>query len=186
MVSLAALWLPILLSAVVVFLASFVLHMVLPIHRADYRRLPREDEVMAALRPFAIPPGDYMVPCAGGPKDLSSPEFKARLNQGPVAVMTVMKNGPFNMGRSLLQWFIYCLVIGVFAAYIASRATGADASRIQVVRFAGATAFAGYALAMWQDSIWYQRNWGTTLRYNVDGLIYALLTAACFGWLWPH
>jgi hypothetical protein len=34
-------------------------------------------------------------------------------------------------------------------------------------------------------SIWYHRSWGTTLRYTVDGLVYALLTAGIFGWLWP-
>ncbi len=186
MVSLASLWLPILLSAVLVFVASSLLHMVIPIHRSDYRRLPREDEVMAALRPFAIPPGDYMVPCPTGPEGMRTEEFKTRLNQGPVAVMTVMKNGPFNMSRSLLQWFVYCAGIGFFAAYIASRATGADASRLQVVRFASAAAFSGYVLALWQESIWYQRNWGTTLRYTFDGLVYAAITGACFGWLWPH
>ena len=50
MVTIASLWLPILLSAVVVFVASFVVHMLVPFHRSDYRTLPNEDQVMDALR----------------------------------------------------------------------------------------------------------------------------------------
>lgn len=186
MVSLASLWLPVLLSTVLVFVASTILHTLLPFHRGDYSRLPREDDVMEALRPFAIPPGDYMVPCPGGPEGARSPEFRARLERGPVALMTVMKSGPVNLAANLTQWFVYCLVVGVFAAYIASRAVGAEGSRLQVFRFAGATAFTGYALALWQDSIWYRRRWANTVRHTVDGLIYGLITAACFGWLWPR
>ena len=45
MVSISALWLPILLSAVIVFVASSIIHMVLPVHRGDYRKLPEEDRV---------------------------------------------------------------------------------------------------------------------------------------------
>jgi hypothetical protein len=186
MVSLASLWLPVLVSAVLVFIASFLLHMVLPFHHGDYRRLPSEDEVMEALRRFDIPPGDYMVPCAGGPAGARSPEFRARLEKGPVATMTVMKPGPMNMGAYLAQWFVYLLVVGVFAGYVASRTLGPGAPYLQVFRFAGTTAFIGYALALWQDSIWYRRNWGTTIRYTIDGLIYGLLTAGTFGWLWPR
>jgi hypothetical protein len=50
LVSLAALWLPILLSAVIVFIASSIMHTVLPYHRGDYRGLPDEDNLLASLR----------------------------------------------------------------------------------------------------------------------------------------
>src|SRR5205809_192263 len=115
MVPLTALWLPILISAVFVFVASSILHMVLPFHRSDYRKLPAEDETMAALRKFNIPPGDYLVPCAGTPKNMSNPEFLEKMNKGPVLHMTVLPSGPPTMGGSLAQWFVYCLVVGVFA-----------------------------------------------------------------------
>ena len=62
MTALPALWLPILLSSVIVFVVSSVIHMALPWHKSDYPPIPNEDKVMDALRPFAIPPGDYMVP----------------------------------------------------------------------------------------------------------------------------
>ena len=186
MVPLTSLWMPILLSAVIVFVASSILHMVLPVHRGDFRPLPSEDATMEALRRFNIPPGDYMVPCAGGPEAMKSPAFREKMNAGPVAVMTVMKSGPPSMSANLVQWFVYCVVVGVFAAYIAGRALPAGTDYLQVFRFAGCTAFVGYALALWQDSIWYKRAWLTTIKSTIDGLIYACLTAGTFGWLWPR
>jgi hypothetical protein len=186
MVPLMSLWLPILVAAILVFVASSIIHMVLPYHRSDYRKVPREDDVMAALRPFGIPPGDYLIPRAGSAKDMRSPEFMDKMNKGPVALMTVMPSGPPTMTASLILWFLYCLVVGVFAAYVAGRALGSDAHYLSVFRFAGCTAFAGYALALWQNTIWYKRSWLITLKSNVDGLIYALLTGGTFGWLWPR
>ncbi len=185
MVSIVSLWLPIILSAVFVFVLSSVMHMMLPLHRNDFRTLPSEDAVMDALRPFDIPPGDYMMPRAGSPEAMRSASFKAKIARGPVAVITFYPSGPFNMGASLAQWFAYSLLVGVFAAYVTSRALGHGVGYLPVFRFAGATAFMCYALALAQDSIWYRRNWGTTLRYGLDGLVYALVTAGTFGWLWP-
>jgi len=185
MVPLISLWLPILLAAVVVFLASSVIHMVLPYHRKDLKKLPAEDEVMNALRKFDIPPGDYVMPCAGSPKDMGNPGFVDKMKKGPVAVMTVMPSGPPTMGRNLALWFLYCLAVSIFSAYITGRALTPGAEYLSVFRFAGATAFIGYAVALWQNSIWYRRAWSTTLKSTFDGLVYALLTAGFFGWLWP-
>ena len=186
MTGLSALWLPILLSSVIVFVASSIIHMVLPWHKTDYPKVPDEDRVRNALRPFAIPPGDYMVPRCDDTKELRTPEFAEKMNQGPVIVMTVLPNGQWSMGRNLGLWFLYCAVVGVFAAYVAGRALPAGASYAHVFQFVGATAFIGYALALWQMSIWYRRAWSTTIKATIDGLIYALLTAGTFGWLWPH
>jgi hypothetical protein len=186
MVPIVSLWLPILVSAVFVFLASSFIHMVLPIHAGDYRRLPSEDAVMESLRKHNIPPGDYLLPRAGSMKDMANPAFIDKMTKGPVAMMTVMPSGRPSMGPQLASWFVYCVVVGVFAAYIAGRALGPDAHYLAVFRFAGATAFIGYSLALWQNTIWYKRNWVSTLKSNVDGLIYGLLTGGAFGWLWPH
>jgi hypothetical protein len=185
MTSLATLWLPILLSAAAVFIASSVIHMALPWHKDDYPPVAQEDQVMDALRPFAIAPGDYMVPRCSDMAQMRSPEFKAKLQKGPVLVMTVFPNGMFSMNRSLVQWFVYCLVVGLFAGYVACSTLPAATPYLKVFRVAGTVAFAGYALALWQISIWYRRSWGTTIRTTIDGLIYAALTAGVFGWLWP-
>ena len=185
MVGIIELWLPILLSAVIVFVVSSLIHMLLPWHKSDYRKVPDEDKVRDALRPLAIPPGDYMIPRPSSSQEMRSPDFAEKMKKGPVVVMTVMPSGPVRMGKNLVQWFLYAVVVGVFAAYVAGRALPHGAEYLHVFRFAGVTAFVGYALALWQMSIWYHRSWLTTFKSTVDGLIYALLTAGTFGWLWP-
>jgi len=180
------LWVPILASAVFVFVASSVVHMALPWHKSDYPKLPNEDRVMDALRPLAIPPGDYMMPRPSSRSDLQSPEFVEKMKKGPVMMLTVMPSGSMSMRRNLSMWFLYCVVIGVFAAYVAGRALPPGTDYLQAFRFVGATAFIGYSVALWQMSIWYRRAWLTTIKATVDGLIYALLTAGTFGWLWPR
>lgn len=184
MVPVMSLWIPILLSAVLVFVASFIIHMVLPFHRTDYDKIPSEDQAMDALRGLGIPPGNYMMPHAGSPKAMKDPAFKEKFERGPVAFVTVFGKKA-SMGKSLAQWFVYCIVVGVFAAYIAGRALGPGAEYLEVHRFAGATAFVGYALALWQTSIWYKIKWSTTVKSTIDGLVYGLLTGGTFGWLWP-
>jgi len=185
MVPIASLWKPILLSGVIVFLASWIIHMFLPYHRSDFGKLPSEDQAMEALRKLNIPPGDYMMPHGGGPEGMRNPAFIEKMTKGPVIVMTVMKAGPPSMGSNLIQWFIYCVVVGGLAAYIAGRALHPGTPYLQVFRFAGCTAFIAYAIAMWQDSIWYKRAWSTTIKNTIDGLIYGCLTGGTFGWLWP-
>ena len=185
MVGLASLWMPILLAAVAVFVASSIIHMATPWHKGDFPKLANEDAVAAALRPLPIPPGDYAIPRALSNAEMKSPEYLDKLNRGPVVFMTVLPNGPIDMGRSLVLWFIYSLVVGVFAAYVAGRALPAGAPYLDVFQLAGTTAFVGYVLALWQMTIWYKRSAAATFRSSVDGLIYALVTAGMFGWLWP-
>ena len=186
MVPVMSLWTPILVSAVFVFLASWLIHMMLGYHRADFKKLPSEDEAMEALRKFNIPPGDYLVPCPSGPQDMRNKDFIAKRERGPAMIATVMKSSAFNMGPSLLKWFIFCIVVGVFAAYVTGRAHGAGTAYLAVFRTAGTVAFVGYAMAQWPEHIWYQKSLGTTIRNTFDGLVYGLLTAGVFGWLWPH
>jgi hypothetical protein len=185
MLSLLSLWLPILISAVVVFVASSVVHMVLKYHANDFHAVPAEHEVMEALRRFGIPPGEYMMPRAGSMADMKSPAFQEKLARGPVALLTVIKNGPFEMGPRLLHWFIYCLFMSVFAAYITNLAVGPGTEYRVVFRIASCAAFMCYGLALWQNTIWYNRSWVTTLKSTIDALIYGFLTGGVFGWLWP-
>lgn len=179
------LWLPILVSAVAVFFASFILHMVIKHHNNDFKQIPDEARIMDELRKSNIPAGDYVFPYAKDEKERNSVEYKAKYEKGPVAIITVYPGGPMSMGSSLVGWFVYSIVVGVFAAYIAGHALAPGAHYLSVFRFAGATAFIGYTLALVHDSIWYRRKWSTTFKYVFDGLIYALLTGGIFGWLWP-
>jgi len=185
MTALSALWLPILVSAVLVFIASTVIHMFLGWHKNDYPKMPNEDKAMDALRPLAIPPGDYMVPHCSGPEEMKSPAFKDKMNKGPVMIVTVRPNGMPGMGGYLVKWFIFCVVIGLLAGYVASLALPSGAPYLRVFQLVAASAFMAYAAALWPISIWYGRSWNTTLKSTIDGLIYALITAATFVWLCP-
>ena len=185
MVTIVSLWLPILLSAVLVFIVSSVIHMLLTYHKNDFGQVPSEDEVREALSKFSIPPGEYVMPYAGDTSAMKSPEYQEKLKQGPVAFFTVLPNGPMDMGKSLGLWFVYSVVVGIFAAYVTTRAVAPGAEYLSVFRFVGVTAFISYGVALWQNTIWYKRKWTTTLKSNFDALVYAACTAGVFGWLWP-
>ncbi|NWF49749.1 MAG: hypothetical protein HXY49_04335 [Ignavibacteriaceae bacterium] len=185
MVSILELWLPILLSSVMVFILSSIIHMVLPYHRTDYKKLPSEDSLLDTLRKANIPPGDYMFPFCSDNKERNSQEYKDKLEKGPAGIVTIFPAGTNFMGSSLVMWFIYTVIVGIFAAYVAGRALPAGTDYLAVFRFAGVTSFVGYTLALLQDNIWYKKSWATTIKNVIDGLIYALFTGGIFGWLWP-
>jgi hypothetical protein len=187
MTDLHALWLPILLSSLFVFVASTIIHMALQAwHRSDCSKLPEEERVMDALRPFGIPPGDYMVPNCVGSAEMRTPEFQAKLTRGPVMMVTVMPNGMMNVGRSLALWLLYLVGVSVLTAYVTCHALPVGAGFNGVFRIAGVTSFLGYTAALWQMSIWYRRSVKTSIKASIDGLVYAAVTAATFGWLWPR
>jgi len=127
-----------------------------------------------------------MLPHCNSMKEMNAPEFQEKMKKGPVAIVRVLPNGPISMGPSLAMWFVYCLVVGVFAAYISGRALEPGAHYLEVFRFAGCTAFIGYGLAQVHESIWWHRAWSTTIKNLFDSLVYGLLTAGTFGWLWPR
>ena len=186
MVSLGALWLPILLSAVFVFVVSSILHMVLKYHAADYRRLPNEDAVRAAIRSGNPSPGQYVTPHVMDMKELESPEVKQKFTDGPVAVMYVKPNGVTGMGPMLGQWFLFILFVSFFLAYIASHVLAPGTSYLEVFRVVGAAGFLAYAAGAIPNAIWMGKPWSVTIKELIDGLIYGLVTAGPFGWLWPR
>ena len=185
MTSLASLWLPILLSAVAVFIVSSIVHMVLPHHRNDFGKLPGEDDVMRALAQGSPTPGTYMFPFAGSMAAMKDPAWVERRTRGPAGILTVMPAGMPGMAKNLVQWFIYSIVISLFAAYIASRALRPGAVGGEVLRFTAATAFFCYGVGMAHESVWFNRRWSVTFKYFFDALLYAFATGAVFVWLWP-
>ena len=185
MVPLSALWLPILLAAVIVFVASSIMHMVLPYHRTDYGRLPEEDKLLAAMRAAGLKRGLFMFPFAT-PKEMKSPAVVEKYNQGPVGLMTVIPNGPPAMPKFLGMWFVYCLIIGYFVAYLTGRTLAPGADYLRVFQVAGTAAFLAYGLGNLSNSIWKGQPWPMTIKELIDGFIYGMLTAGTFGWLWPR
>ena len=185
-VTIVSLWLPILGSAVLVFLASWILHAVLQHHKDDWVAVPDEDALRDALGPLNIPPGQYVTPKPSNPKDMASPEYKERARSGPALFFTVVKpESLFNMGPGLAKWFGYCVLVSVLCAYLAGRTVGAGADYLTVFRIVGTLAFACYAVGELPRSIWWSQKWSTTFKSVFDGLIYALVSAGTFGWLWP-
>jgi hypothetical protein len=184
MVSLLSLWLPIVLSAVIIFLASWLLHMLVGHHRHDLSRLPQEDAVLDALR--AIPPGDYGAPHVASPAQMRDAAWLEKRRRGPIVLLTLSAGSEPSMGKPLALWFLYLLLVALFCAYLASRTLSVGAPYLSVFRVVATVAFIGFALAQLQQSIWWQRRWSTTLMHVIDGLIYALLAGGVFGWLWPR
>lgn len=185
MVSLTALWIPILLSAVIVFFASSVMHMMLKYHQSDYRQLPDEDKITATLRAASLTPGLYIFPHCDH-KNMKSPAVVEKFKQGPVGFITLRPNGPPVMSTFLGLWFGFCLIIGIFVAYLTGHTVAPGADYLQVFRVAGTAGFLAYGLGNISNGIWKGQPWGMTIKEVIDGLIYGLLTAGTFGWLWPR
>jgi hypothetical protein len=185
MVPLTALWLPILLSAVLVFIASSIMHMVLPYHRSDYGQLPDEDKVLAALRAAALKRGLYVFPYCTH-KDMNSPAVMEKRKQGPVGFMTIVPSGLPAMPKFLIQWFVFCILIGFFVALLMSLTVAPGANHHVVFHVALIAAFLAYGVGNLSNGIWKGQPWSVTLKEVIDGLVYGLLTAFTFGWLWPQ
>lgn len=179
----ATLWMPILLSAVFVFIVSSIIHMVLGYHASDFKSLPNEDQAMDTLRSLQLPPGDYAVPKPKSMKDMNTDAFKAKMAKGPVMMLHVRQPG-IGMGKSLMQWFVYCIVVSIFSAYIAIHTLDPGTDYLTVHRVVGCAAFMGYGLALFQDAIWHSKGWGATWKSVIDALVFGLVTGGTFGWLW--
>jgi hypothetical protein len=186
MVALTALWLPILLSAVLVFIASSIMHTVLTYHRSDCHQLPEEDKLLAALRAAGVQRGLYMFPYSANPKDMKSPAMAEKYKQGPVGMMTVFPTGLPVMAKFLALWFAFCLIVSYFVAYLTGRTVEPGAPYLGVLRVASTSAFLAYGVGQLVNSIWKGQPWSMTVKEVFDGLIYSLLTGAAFAWLWPH
>ncbi len=183
---LADLWLPILLSGVAVFVASFLAWVVLPHHKPDYKKLPNEDGFLEGIRTNSTPPGQYMFPFCNQ-KDMSDPEAKKRYEAGPHGVLHVWPGMP-NMGRNMVLSFLFYLVVGVFVGYIASVTLAGNPSPeyLLVFRITGTAAVMAYCLASIPNAIWFSKPLRAITMDIIDGVVYALLTAGFFGWLWPR
>ena len=184
MVTLGSLWLAILVSAVAIWMTSAIVWMALPHHRSDFRQLPNESSVRQALSHPAVAPGGYVIPWVD-PKEAQSEAGKKKYADGPIAFLTVVPSTFPAMGPKLVLSFVFYLGVGVLVAYLTGRTLGVGTEFLPVLRVAGTIAFASYGLAVVQESIWFGRPWSTTLKTFFDALLYAVVTGAIFGWLWP-
>ncbi len=183
MVTIAPLWMPILIAAVLCWLAASVIWMVMPHHKSDYKKVGDEEAVRAALR--GLSPGLYNIPYCVDRKEIENPEVKRKFEEGPLAFVTIVPSGVPAMGKYLVLQFLYYLIVGVFVAYVAGRTLAPGTDYLHVFQITGAVAWMAYGFADIPESIWFGRPWSITLKYLADALVFALLTAGVFGWLWP-
>ncbi len=186
MITLSELWMPIVASAVAVHVVSSLIHMVLKWHTADYKGLPNDDEVRGVLRKRDLAPGAYHFPYCKGMKDMASPEMVKKFTEGPVGHLTIRPSGPPSMGKYLGAWFLYCILVSFFLAYLGAHTIARGTAYLQVFRVVGTAAFLVYGISQLLDAIWKSQRLSATFKYVVDGLLYALVTAGVFGWLWPR
>ncbi len=184
MIHLTELWLPILLSAVFVFVASSILHMVIPMHKGDFRKMPGEDQILAAMRTSGVQPGSYMFPCAENMKDMCTSPMIEKCKLGPVGFVTVIPSGAPGMGKNLVQWFVMCVIVSVLVA-LAAIGLGHGATFKPAFHLTGLAATLGYAMGPLPDSIWKGQKWSITFKFVIDGIIYGVVTGLTFAWLWP-
>jgi hypothetical protein len=185
MVTVAQLWLPILLSSVFVFFASSILHMVLKFwHMPDYNGFTNEDEVGAAMRKGGAGAGMYMIPYCK-PEAMKDPQTQEKFRQGPVGAIFLRQPGMMSMGAFLGQWFAFCLLVSVVCAHLAGSVLAGGTPYMRVFCLVGMAAFLAYGLGSVPNAIWWGHQWKSQIKHVIDGLIYALLTAVTFGWLWP-
>lgn len=183
---LAELWIPIVLSAVLVFIASSVIHMVVKWHNSEYRKLANEEAVGASIRAGSAAPGQYVIPHCADMKAMASPEMQKKFAEGPIAFITLRPPGPPKMGGMLALWFVYVLAICAIAAYVAQRSLPAEATFNQVGRIVGGLSLLAYAGGSVQAGIWMGKPWSSVAKDVLDGIIYAAIAGAVFGWLWPR
>jgi hypothetical protein len=179
------LWMPIVLSAVLVFILSALAWTVMPHHKKDFTGLPNADAVQAVMREQPPAPGQYAIPWVGEMRGLEDPVVREKMMQGPRAYITVIPNGMPSMGPMMAQSVVFYLIVSVFVGYVSWHALAPGVEYLEVFRIAGTTASMAYIMATVPESIWFGRPWANFGRQALDGLVFGLATAGVFGWLWP-
>jgi hypothetical protein len=181
---LLGLWLPILVSAVACFFASFVIWTVSKHHKPDYRGYPNEEALKELIRADNPPPGQYVFPYCEGWDDLKDPEKKAKHDAGPFGLLNVWP-GDVNMGRNMGLTFLFFLVTSVFVAYACTLARDPGASFLEIFQVAGTAGIMAFCFAFIPNAIWFGKPCRCVCMDILDGLIYGLIAAAIFAGLWP-
>lgn len=184
-ISILQLWMPILLGTFLAWISSALIHVVVKYHNSDYQKLSNEEEVMTAIRNGSPKTGIHSMPYCTDMSEMSKPEVQEKFNKGPVAMLAVFPSGLPNMGKLMPQQIAYFLVSCILIAYCATQVLTAGAEFMPVFRLVATVGFLAFGWSNIPLSIWYGHPWSVTAKYLLDALIYGLVVAACFAWLWP-
>jgi len=184
--ALLSLWLPILLSAVVVFVISSLIHMVFKWHNPEYRGFSNEDAVRDAIRTGNPSPGQYVLPYCKEMKELGTEAMKQKYQEGPVGFVTLTQSGSPNMGKSFVAWFLMSIIVGAIGAFIATQLFGLDPARARAAaKLVGAVTFLSYGMGTIAESVWMGRTWTASAKFLLDAALYGIGSGLVFFWLWP-
>lgn len=176
--SLTSLAVPILLSAVALFVASFLSWMVVQLHRDDWKKLENEDAVMATAA--KVPVGNYMFPCAKSMEEMKSEEFQKKYDSGPRGILTILPKA--NMGLNLGLTFLYFIAISFLLAYLSSMVLPPGTEFAKVLRFVSTAALMTFLAAMVQHAIWFKTR---IFGHLIESIAFALIVGAFFAMFWP-
>tara|TARA_R110002072_G_scaffold42064_12_gene118139 strand:- start:90993 stop:91589 length:597 start_codon:yes stop_codon:yes gene_type:complete len=184
MVHLAELWMPLLITSVVVFFASAIMWMAMPHHKKDINFVgDKEPGFLDALKSTDLKAGFYLYPGCEA-KDLKTDEGKAKWDAGPWGSLIVSPGKP-NFGMNLVKTFVVYAIITVFVAYITGHSVPAGAEYMHVFRVAGTTAILGHCMGGLVNDFFLGKPTRFIVTCFIDGLVYALLTAGIFAAMWP-
>jgi hypothetical protein len=184
-ISLLQLWLPIILGTFLAWIASGLIHILVKYHDSDYQQLGNEDEVMNAVRNGSPKLGIHAFPYCIDMNEMKNEAVQQRFTKGPVGMLAVLPNGMPNMGKLMLQQISFFLGGSILIAYVATLALEPGADYISVFRIVAVVGFLTFGWAVIPFSIWFGHLWSMTAKYLVDALIYGLMIAGSFAWLWP-
>ncbi len=175
------LWLPILLSSIALFFASFLSWMVVRLHEKDWLKIEDEDRLINTVREMNIPEGNYMFPGCMSPDEMNSEEYQAKYKSGPRGTITVLPEA--NMGMNLGLTFLFFLFCNATFAYLASFALDAGTDFLTVFRFVATVALLTFSASIVQHAIWFRSR---ITGHIIESIAYALISAAIFAFLWPN
>lgn len=176
------LWLPIVLSAVALFFASFLSWMVLGLHKPDWRAAPDEDALTRALIDCRLERGvSYMLPMCDTKEKMKDPAFQKRLADGPNGIITIFKTN--DMGRNLGLTFLYFLVTSICLAYLGTIAFGPAAPFKDVFRFFAAAGLLTHLAAMVPQAVWFKNR---IVGHTIESIAYSLILGGIFAGMWPQ
>jgi hypothetical protein len=175
-----SLWLPIVLSTIALFFASFLSWMVLRLHEKDWGKVDGEDELISTIRDLKVPAGSYMFPGCNSMKEMNDPVYQQKYKAGPRGIITVLPDA--NMGKNLALTFAYFFVCCSTFAYLASFALETGADSLTVFRFVATVALLTFCASILQHAIWFRNR---VVGHLIESFAYSLIAGAIFAALWP-
>ena len=175
-----SLWLPILISTIALFFASFLSWMVVQLHMKDWVKLDDEEKLMGVVREMNIPDGNYMFPGATSGKEMNSPEHMEKYSEGPRGVLTILPVP--NMGKNLGLTLLFFLFCNATFGYLASFALEQQHDFLTVFRFVATIALLTFCASIVQHAIWFRSR---VVGHVIESIAYALIAGAIFAVFWP-